>query len=240
MPDTIANAQEPLISLQESLSAKLLDLKHEEISWIKIFLIYYAGAIGLTGLRLTVDDLPSQSERLLCIGIAVASTVAAWLSCRTMIELRHSYFGIARHLVKAQSALGLYGVDEQSSAKAPMGDSPWRPLLHPFTTRAEWRDATNPKATFRTRLTLLIAASIISTGLAGARVAVAEASASTNIGGALLVFAGALLLQLLIGLWAYFIRDYSKVEHGSRTGVRQWLLFREWLSTKQNNLPYLW
>ena len=153
--------QEVLRQTQLQLHEKLLALRAEELTWLKLFLLLYSGlAAWLIARWLSAESTTHSLSNLdppLLYGTLAFSWLGLLVGSEHFLRLRRSYFRVGRMLVRCQDRLGLFEPGREIF--------PWR--LGEVTDLASWR-GTRIEATFTTRVGYIAGGNLAVTFLATA------------------------------------------------------------------------
>lgn len=172
-----------LLQLQSQLSQKLLALRQEEATWLKLFLLLYSALSAWLVARWLSDAVANHAlqafDGFLLSGALGLSWIALFVSSCHFLHLRSSYFRVGRMLVRCQEPLGLFNKED--------GIFPWR--IGVVKDWQSWRK-TRILATFTTRIAYVAGANLVVTLLATAA-----------LGGRLLGLSSACVLLLVLLLY---------------------------------------
>jgi len=161
------------LQLQSQASEQMSEIKRDEMSWLKIFLIFYAAMIGWMVSRWfpTAPASVSFSSPILTVSIPVPASaqystneaVLLWASvgfsffATTMFSFlfshtRRSYYGVAHRLHQLQRFLRLYDKKFWDNIKFfPPEHTPGEVL-----SAEDWRRQTKPWSSFLTRMGYIV------------------------------------------------------------------------------------
>lgn len=153
--------QEVLRQTQLQLHEKLLALRSEELTWLKLFLLLYSGLAAWLIARWLSAESTTRSLSNLDLPLLYGTLAFSWLgllvASEHFLRLRRSYFRVGRMLVRCQEQLGLFEPGREIF--------PWR--LGEVTDLASWR-GTRIEATFTTRVGYIAGGNLAVTLLATA------------------------------------------------------------------------
>jgi len=165
------------LQLQAQASAQMVEIKRDEMSWLKIFLLFYAAMIGWMVSRWSSASATSVSfnSPILTVSIPVPASVQystseavlLWASvgfsffATIMFSLlfshtRRSYYGVVHRLHQFQRFLRLYD-------KKYWGNIKFFPLEHTpgeVLSKEDWRRQTKPWSSFLTRMGYIVAGNL--------------------------------------------------------------------------------
>ncbi|MBN2286842.1 MAG: hypothetical protein JXI43_10375 [Tissierellales bacterium] len=155
------------ILLQQEKNAvdQLMEIKRDEMSWLRVFLLFYSAIVVWSVQRWLghdqaatemVNDLLVKRESSLIYATLFFSYFATFIFSFLFIRTRWSYYGVANRLIAAQELLQLY------NAECWNGENPLKPInkINQTKNYSEWMKYTKPMSSFFTRLIYLIGANL--------------------------------------------------------------------------------
>lgn len=141
-------------------------IKDEENGWVRAYWAFYAviAALGTMGVRALpahaspAEPGPWEMAAILGVAVCVLCMIATMHFMTSMMQLRHSYYGIRDRLHRSQYLMKTGTVGEWGEI-APARKA-WAGLL--CENAAQYDDNTKPRGTFLQRLVMLIVGHSIS------------------------------------------------------------------------------
>lgn len=140
---------------------QLMEIKRNEMNWLKVFLLFYSAIIAWMVSRWfstpVLKEIPfhkMQGEFTLLESTLWFSLTATLIFTFLFIQTRHSYYGVAKRLHNVQVNLELYN-DAQWGGKSLLTGDNKIGIIEDFKT---WKTRTKPFSSFSTRLIYLLGA----------------------------------------------------------------------------------
>ena len=155
-----------VILLQEEKTAtdQMSEIKRDEMSWLKVFLLFYGALIAWIVARWfdrsahsTASPNVGADDVILLWTAAVFSLVATLMFAALLVHRRHSYFLVRKRLHTIQKLLKLYEPAEWDNLTIL---SPEHRSTDVCDCRS-WLELTKPLSSFLTRLVYIIGANLV-------------------------------------------------------------------------------
>ncbi|HAU36473.1 MAG TPA: hypothetical protein DCX07_01995 [Phycisphaerales bacterium] len=138
-----------LLQLEKTATSQMMENKREEMSWLKVFLLFYGALVAWSAQRWLAQAQVNAQDAGLVHGVLIFSLVATFVFSFLFIRTRWSYYGVSRRLLRIQSLLGLYDAETWGESDAPLGDIDRIGYVKGWRT---WRENTKPFSSFTTRM----------------------------------------------------------------------------------------
>ena len=146
-----------LLQMEKTATGQMMEIKREEMSWLKVFLLFYGALIAWTVQRWLGQAQPTAQDKGLVYGVLVFSLLATFIFSFLFITTRWSYYGVSRRLLRVQMLLGLYDSTKWNGQEAPLGELDKIGVVKGLRT---WRENTKPLSSFTTRMVYLSGANL--------------------------------------------------------------------------------
>lgn len=146
-----------LLQLEKTGTDQMMEIKKEEMSWLRIFLLFYSAVIAWSVQRWLGSNTLDRSELEMVNYVWLFAFVSTIVFYVLFIRTRRSYYGVAKRLVHVQDILRLYDKDTWNG-DPPLYDADRIGTVTGFWT---WRKNTKPFNSFTTRIMYLFGANLI-------------------------------------------------------------------------------
>ena len=137
-----------LLQLEKTATDQMMEIKRDEMSWLRIFLLFYSAVIAWGVHRWLGAEKPNSSEVTIVYSVSIFSFIATIIFYFLFLNRRWSYYGVATRLVRLQDILRLY--DRTTwCGNSPLSDGDRIGAVKDFGT---WRKNTKPFNSFITRI----------------------------------------------------------------------------------------
>lgn len=146
-----------LLQLEKTATDQMMEIKKEEMSWLRIFLLFYSAVIAWSVQRWLGLNTPNYSELTMVRSVWLFAFISTIVFYVLFIRTRRSYYGVAKRLVRVQDLLHLYDSTTWNGTP-PLLDVDKIGTVTGFCT---WRKNTKPFNSFTTRIMYLFGANVI-------------------------------------------------------------------------------
>jgi len=146
-----------LLQLERTATDQMAEIKREEMSWLKMVLLFYGAVIAWTVQRWMGKETPDSSDGNLVYGVLIFSFLATIVFYLLFVRTRWSYYGIATRLLRIQDLLGLYDPPQWDGKTAPFTDADRIGMVKGLRT---WRENTKPFSSFMTRMVYVLGSNL--------------------------------------------------------------------------------
>lgn len=149
---------------QQQIAVKQMEaIKNEEMSWLKVFLLFYGATVAWSVSRwfLTPGSTPftpkeANSELIIIFAVLLFSFVATAIFTFLFTQTRKSYYGVRGRLDTIQKMLCL--TEENTFGEGRVFDA--KQSIVNIKDKQTWNDITKPNSSFLTRMVYLFGANI--------------------------------------------------------------------------------
>lgn len=145
-----------LLQLEKTATDQMMEIKRDEMSWLRIFLVFYSAVIAWGVHRWLGADKLNSSELTMIYSVSIFSCIATAVFYWLFMNRRWSYYGVAKRLVRVQDILRLYDSTTWNGT-APLRDADKIATVTGFST---WYKNTKPLNSFITRLLYVAGANV--------------------------------------------------------------------------------
>jgi len=176
-----------LLAILNTSTAQMADIRREEFSWLKGFLLFYS-ALTAWGVHSWLSEPLQETSDEVVLGwtTVVISSTATLAFSYLFLRIRHSYYMVAERVKHFQDMLGMYN-KESWFGVAPMSRGN---RIGDVTGIVSWHENTKPFQGFLMRVCYMCAANLV----------VILVSSVAILGGIANISCGTVILAVVINL----------------------------------------